>query len=1019
MGNNRKLQFAIRAAIAAAATTAAVPMAMAQTAAANNAAPADTALQEVVVTGSRIAVPLNEVSISPITTVTAVDIQETGLVRVEDILNNLPQVTAEQSSGTSISSNGIATVSLRDLGSQRTLVLVDGRRMNPGGAGGVSGPGGNANAVDINQIPAGLIERVDILTGGASAVYGADAVAGVVNFVLNTHYEGVKVDAEYGFNNHSNDNQTYLGYLTAGNQPIPPSTVNTGQDKNVSILAGANFADGKGNATTYFTYDKSEPAVGYQFDHAGCTLNAGATPTSAIYCGGSSTSGTGRFFMLGKVGGTTTTVLDSTVDAKSGIFRPYSDATDSYNYGALSYFQRAAERYTAGSFLHYDINDYASVYTETMFARNTSTAQYGPSGAFAFTSYVTNCNNPLFTAQEASVICAPATKAANQLQFGLTGNQIDMYVGRRNVEGGGRLDQYTSDSIRQVIGVKGAFAEAWSYDAYAQVGITQFQDIEGNFLGTPQIANALDVVANPATGGIAGVAAGAPVCAAALPGGTAPTCIPWNIYKPGGVTAAQLAYLSVPASYASNSTEYVADASVTGDLGKYGVKFPTAKDGMSVNVGSEYREEKFKFDPDYIYENGLQAGGAPSEAIDGGLHVWEAFTEMRLPIINDLPGAYNLSAEAGYRYSSYTLGGKTNTYKFGLEWAPIQDVRLRGGYNRAVRAPNIDELFEPAVVGSGGTADPCWGSTPSLTAAQCERTGVTSGEYGHITVNPAAQINTQVGGNSGLTPEIADTYTFGLVLQPQFAPNLVASFDVFYIKIKNTITSLSSNTVISNCALTGDATLCGLIHRGPTGSLWFNTSNYVNAQDVNIGAVSTKGLDFSSHYHMDIGAAGKLAFNFSGTYTKDFMTQPLPTGGSYDCAGYFGSTCGAPLPHWRHVFNTTWGLPWLGIDVTARWRLIGPSKVDRLSGDPQLSAPFYVSTSQIPGYNYIDLSASLPVTSKVSLRVGVNNLTDKNPPLVLNGNLSDCPNSTCNDNTWAGTYDTLGRFLYAHVSAKF
>jgi outer membrane receptor protein involved in Fe transport len=276
-----------------------------------------------------------------------------------------------------------------------------------------------------------------------------------------------------------------------------------------------------------------------------------------------------------------------------------------------------------------------------------------------------------------------------------------------------------------------------------------------------------------------------------------------------------------------------------------------------------------------------------------------------------------------------------------------------------------------------------------------------------------------VGGNTGLTPEIADTYTFGLVLQPQFVPNLVASIDAFYIKIKNTITELSSNTVINDCALTGDATLCGLIHRGPTGSLWFNPSNFVNAQYQNIGTVSTKGLDFTSHYHVDIGAAGKLSFNFSGTYTKDFFTEPLTGGPAFDCAGYWGSTCGAPLPHWRHVLNTTWGSPWWGLDFTARWRLIGPSNVDRSSGDSQLSAPFYVSTAHIPGYNYIDLSASMPVTSKVSIRLGVNNLTDKNPPLILNGNLSDCPNSTCNDNSWAGTYDTLGRYIYAHVSAKF
>jgi iron complex outermembrane receptor protein len=1016
MGNNRKLQYAIRAVLAATAATATVPIAQAQTVAAANTAPTET-IQEVVVTGSRIAVPPNDISISPITTVTSVDIAQTGLIRTEDILNSLPQVTAEQSGGLSISSVGVATVSLRDLGSQRTLVLVNNKRMNPGGAGGVVG--GNSNAPDINQLPADLIERVDVLTGGASAVYGADAVAGVVNFVLNTHYEGVKVDANYAYNNHSNDNKTYLGYLSAFGAPAPQSTANTGQNKDVSILAGANFADGKGNATTYFTYLNSEPSIGYQFDHAGCTLIGGSTGNSPIKCGGSGTSGHGQILMLGQVGGVTTTIVDNAVDPKTGAFRPFN-GSDLYNYGALSYFQRAAERYTAGAFLRYDVNDYASVYTETMYARNVSHAQYGPSGNFFGTSTI-QCNNPLLTADEVAQLCNAATLAQNHGAFPNTpANSFTTYVARRNIEGGGRIDNYQSDSIRQVLGVKGAFADAWSYDAYAQVGITQFQDIESNFLGTPQMANALDVIPNPAVGGVAGVAPGAAVCRSALPGGNAPNCVPWNIWVPGGVTPAALAYLSVPASYAANSTEYIADASVTGDLGKYGVKIPTAKDGLSVNIGAEYREEKFKFDPDYIYLNGLTGGGAPSKAINGGLHVSEVFTEARLPIMNDIPGAYNLSADAGYRYSSYTLGFNTNTYKFGVEWAPIQDVRFRGGYNKAVRAPNINELYTPNAVGAGGTADPCWGTAPSLTAAQCANTGVTANQYGHISVNPAAQINTEAGGNAGLKPEIADTYTFGIVFQPSFIPNLVASVDAFSIKVQDTITSLTSNTIVNNCALSGTPALCALIHRGPTGSLWLSTANFVQATTLNIGKVSTKGVDLAVHYRADAGVVGKFAFNLSSTYTKDYMTQPLPTGGSFDCAGYWGSTCGPPLPHYRQTFTTNWAAPWAGIDVSVKWRLIGPSSVDRSSGDPQLhTKQWYQSTAHIPGYNYLDLSASMPVTSAVNVRLGVNNVADKNPPLILNGTLSDCPNNECNDNSWAGTYDTLGRYLYAHVSVKF
>ena len=981
--------------------------------AADAAAPANPdAVQEVVVTGSRIAQSPNDISISPINTVSSVDIQQTGLVRAEDILNNLPQVVAEQSSGTSISSLGIATVSLRGLGSQRTLVLINDRRMQPGGSGGVVGPGGASNAADINQIPASLIERVDVLTGGASATYGADAVAGVVNFVLNTHYQGVRIDANYSFNNHTNNSQQYLGWLSDGNQPLPQHTVNTGQTKDISILAGANFLDGRGNATTYFTYTNTSPAVGYQFDHAGCTLNAGDTPDSDIFCGGSSTSGTGRFRIPGvDAEGHPVFLTNTTVDAGTGAWRAYNGATDSYNYGALSYLQRAGERYTAGAFLHYDINDNASVYTETMYAHNFSTAQYGPSGAFAYTSYPLSSDNPLLSPEEVAAIFTPENIASNHARFpekNLAANQVQMYVGRRNVEGGGRLDNYYSNSLRQVVGVKGAFADAFTYDTYASLGLTNFQDIEGNFLGVNQINNSLDVVRNPTTG--------AAECRALA---SDPTCVPWNIYAKGGVTADQLAYLSVPASYSANSTEYIVDGSITGDLGKFGIKIPTAKDGISINVGAEYREEKFKFDPDYIFANGLQSGGAPSKSIDGKLHVWEGFTEARIPIANDLPFVKSLGFDAGYRYSKYTLGFSTNTYKFGVEWTPIDDVRLRAGYNRAVRAPNINELFQPATVGAGGTADPCWGANPVLSQAQCAVTGVTASQYGFLDVNPAAQINTQVGGNTQLKPEIADTYTAGLVIQPQMVPNLVTSIDIFYIKIKDTITSLSSNTVINDCALTGQASLCGLIHRGAAGDLWFNQGNYVTATYLNIGQVSTRGMDIQTHYHTDLGGFGKLSTSLSGTYTKDFNFEPVPGLGSYDCAGYWGSTCGAPVPHWRHVLNTTWGLPWFGLDLTARWRLVGPSKVDRSSSNPALKADFYTATAHIPGYNYIDLSLSAPVTNYVDFRIGVNNIADKNPPLILNGTLSDCPNTTCNDNTWVGTYDTLGRYLYAHVSVKF
>jgi outer membrane receptor protein involved in Fe transport len=324
------------------------------------------------------------------------------------------------------------------------------------------------------------------------------------------------------------------------------------------------------------------------------------------------------------------------------------------------------------------------------------------------------------------------------------------------------------------------------------------------------------------------------------------------------------------------------------------------------------------------------------------------------------------------------------------------------------------------VVGAGGTADPCWGPAPALTQAQCELTGVPANRYGHLLVNPAAQINTQTGGNTALTPEIADTYTLGVVFQPTFIQNLVVSVDAFSIKIRDTITSLTSNTIINNCALTGNAALCGLIHRGPDSSLWTSTQYYVTATNLNIGTVSTKGADLLGHYRLDFGPrGGKLDFALNGTYTHDFLFQPLPGGASYDCKGHWGATCGAPLPSWRHVFTTDWLTPWWGLDLLARWRYIGSSTVDRSSSDPQLTAPYYTATAHIPAYSYLDLAATIPIGTNFTARLGVNNIADKNPPLILNGSLSDCPNTSCNNNTWVGTYDSLGRYIFFNLTAQF
>jgi len=369
-----------RALIMSAVAASAGAPAMAQDQAASS---SPASVQEVIVTGSRIQ-STNLVSISPVTTVTANDIEQTGLVRTEDILNNLPQIFAGQGSTLSNGSDGTSTVDLHDLGPQRTLVLVNGRRLGPGAFDG-------RNFSDINEIPAALIEKIEILTGGASATYGADAVSGVVNFIMNTHFQGVKLDVDYGMYQHHN-HQDNLSALegTYGFAPTD-SSVDSGFTKQLSFIAGSNFADGAGNATMYATYNNEAAVAQRPFDYSACTL-AGAlvNAQTKLTCGGSSTNATGRFIGYNATG---TRIINDTVDQATGQLRPFNSGTDLYNFGALNFYQRPNERWTGGAFMDYDVNSHVNVYTEFMFTRNTSTSQIAGSGDFGNPTTL-NCANP-------------------------------------------------------------------------------------------------------------------------------------------------------------------------------------------------------------------------------------------------------------------------------------------------------------------------------------------------------------------------------------------------------------------------------------------------------------------------------------------------------------------------------------------------------------------------------------------------------------------------------------------------
>jgi len=1011
---NPSLRLAIHAALTGGSLVASCGIASAQQQTAAPAANSDNALAEVVVTGSRIAVP-NELSISPVTFVSSVDIQERGVTRVEDLLNELPQVFASQGSAASNAADGTANVNLRGLNAKRTLVLVNGFRLGPGDP--TSGTGGSAS--DINMIPDALIDSIEVLTGGASSVYGADAVAGVVNFKLNDHFEGVKVVANGGIYQH--DNRDTQGVETALNDfntstgndfGAAPGSVWAGAQQEITVIAGLNSPDGNGNVTAYLGYRNVLSVLQSKYSVSACTFGSGYVAGSyntggKFYCSGSSTSYPGRFY--NPVNGDDDTI------GPGGSLIPFSDKYR-YNYGPLNYFQRPDERYTGGAFLHYEFNEHATVYMTSMFMNDHSLAQIAPSGAF-FGVFTLPCSNPLLSAAELSAWCGGSTT-------GDAGGG-NMIIGRRDVEGGNRVTDLTHADWHEVLGVKGKIDDAWNYDTSFQYSIVNLISTKDNYFSITKLNNAFNI----------GGTAAAPTCnVAAVPGVGGAPCVPYNIFTLGGVTPAALAYLHVPGIETGNITQTVADTNFTGDLGKYGIQIPTASEGLKVNVGYEYRDVKLSTNPDIeLQEGDLSGGGGPLPPVSGGILSQEGFIEAHLPVIEDMPFVKTLDVDSGYRYSSYSTGFKTNTYKFGVEFTPIQDVRLRGSFARAVRAPNVVELYAAQSVGLEGTLDPCAGPSPAYSEAACARTGVSAAQYGHILANSAAQYNALTGGNPGLQPETALTTSFGIGLTPSFVPNLRAQFDWFDIRVENVIQTVGENTILLDCVQSG--LFCGDVHRDAIGSLWLSNNGYVVDALANVGKLETRGVDVDIAYAYDIGAFGKLHTSVVGTYVDKYEVTPIAIDGAtaYNCAGYYGPSCsdfnsgaGTPVFHWRSTVRETWQTPWSGLDVTLAWRYFSPVKLEYLSPNTNLAAGnggtianggISNTDAFISSYSYFDITAAVKLMDKVTLRVGCNNILDKDPPVIGATDLPAPPIG--NGNTMPQVYDTLGRYVFGEITAQF
>lgn len=966
------------AAVAFLSVVAGVPAAFAQEVAT---ADEPAALDAVVVTGSRIKRP-NLASASPMTVVGDDEIKYQGATSIESVLNRLPQFTADSNENGSNGSDGTARVNLRNMGSSRVLVLVDGQRMLP------------AETADVNFIPGALVDRIDVVTGGASAVYGSDAVSGVVNFILKKNLNGVRLDAQYSIAQHTNDASYPRSLITQAGYKLPDKHVTDGAKIDVNLAFGMNAPDDRGNVTFYVGYRELKPVTQDSRDYSACGLNLAGDRNNALVCGGSSNNEYGLFTLLsGPNAGQT---LNNTKDGNK-TWVPY-DSSFLYNYAPTNYIQRSDSRYTAGAFAHYEINKAAELYGSFMFMDDHTFSQAAPSALFQGTTFRINCNNPLMSASQAATLCGSAA--------GTDVNQ-DTFIGYRLTGPGSspRRDDLRHTAYRINFGSRGEIAPGWTYDAgflYSQVVLDESYK---NNVDNAKAAKALQVV------NVNGVA----TCKSVVDG-TDPNCVPIDVFKYQGLSAAAYKYLYAPTYTHGVQREKVLSATVNGDLGQYGIKSPWANDGVALALGVEHRREELKFEADAL----AQAAGTKENA--GAFSVNEIYGEVDLPLVQDAPFIKSLSVNAGYRTSKYDyLDDRVSTYKVELQYAPTSDVRFRASYNRAVRAANISELFAAQGLGNVAAVDPCSGPTPKASAAACALTGVTAAQYGRIPDCPAETCVTQGGGNPDLKPEVADTRTAGVVLTPRFLPGFSMSLDYFDIYVDQYIGAVDAPTVINQCVQTSNPYFCSLFHRDPTSGVLFGDRGYIIATNQNTGFLQTSGLDVTGNYRLDLssltkgGNWGEVDFSFVGTYLNSRKIEQLPGLGAYNCKGLFGPTCGQPNPAWRHQMRVTWNLPWAPATISANWRYFGGTDLSSNDSNPFLQGDYVEINRKIKAYSYLDLAATWKVREQLALRAGMNNAFDKDPPVIAAGLLS----SFGNGNTYPGVYDPMGRTLFVGLSMDF
>ena len=959
--------------------------------------PPETEVSEIVVTGSRIA-RQDYVSESPIVTVGRDQITAVGMVTIENTLNQLPQFTPSNGAGTNttnfVTTPGQAYSNLRGLGPTRTLVLIDGRRLVAGNPN---------NVVDLNTIPTSLVERIETITGGASAVYGSDAVAGVVNFKLRKRFDGVEADIQYGQTDRGDAAQT-----------------------TVALTGGLDFAAGRGNLMLAGTWDRREglvasdrdwAAIGYSILNTGLTPSGAATipdgrfdPTSNAGGAANLPSQAAMNLVFGGYGFTAGAVapnaslsfnadgtLFTTAPVRNfrGAQTPGFSATSyTFNSAPYRYLNLPLERHSLFAAADFDLSETVELYGTAAFTTYDVSRQLGPAsasdGAFPGPDIVVPVTNPYIPADLATILASRPTPGAA------------FYPRRAFAEVGGRLSENTYETLQVVAGARGDLGGDWKWDAWLSFGEMDHAEAQHGNVSRA----AMRELTFAADGGVA-------------------ICGGFNIFGAGKVSPGCAAYISREVSNSTEIRQVVAEGYVTGSL----VDLPAGP--VKTSLGFQARNDSFDYAPDALLRGPDIVGFNPAVPVKGDISSREVFAELLIPVASPDGLLGGIDVNLGGRIAGYNTTGQAVAWKADLTWKPVRGLLLRGGVQRAVRAPNIAELFSPQSLGFSGigtpgsattAGDPCdvrssfrLGANGAAVRALCLQQGVPS-----AIIDTYQQASTQVeilsGGNPDLSEETADSFTAGLVWTSPFdhplLRKLTVAVDYYEIEVADVIGSLSAGTIVGACFNSDGSNpgydannfYCGLFTRLGSGNI-----TQVQLTQVNLAGLNTRGVDLQVDWGVALGdvglpeGAGSLSFNLVYSHLESFERQARPGAAFVDFAGSIGGDLsGSALPDSKWVLSTTWSRG--PFRATLRWR-----HIDAMT-DARSIPTFSATALNAPAYDVYDVTGSWRIDERLTLRLGVNNLADEDPPYYT---------SYSNSNTDPSTYDVLGRRWFIGLNARF